>query len=348
MDYKYIIVGQGIAGSLIAMECLQRNIPFLVVDDPTKSRASRVAAGIINPLTGRKFVKTWMYDELVPIFKSTYQKFEEISGEKLLFEKEIIRVIPSVSDQNNWDAKTLSPEYENYMNSDVKLDEYETCITQKFNYGSVQGFQLKIGTLIQSFRNFLSSKSWLLEEEFNFELLSVAEKFVEYKSIKAASIIFCEGYKVSENPFFNHLDFAPAKGEVLLIKCAELKTERLLKDQIFIAPFEKGLYWVGATYSWENLDDKVTQEKREWLINALNKVLKTPYEVVDQIAGIRPSTNTRRPYIGTHKKYDNLHIFNGLGTKGSSLGPYWANHFMNHIENGDKLSNDVDIQLHNT
>lgn len=64
--YDYILVGQGIAGTALAWHLIQAGKRVLVVNDSTRPSASLVAAGIYNPLTGRKLVKTWMADTIFP------------------------------------------------------------------------------------------------------------------------------------------------------------------------------------------------------------------------------------------------------------------------------------------
>ena len=58
-NYDFIIIGQGIAGSVLSWYLLERNLKFLVVNDPKKNSSSTAALGVYNPITGKKFVETW-------------------------------------------------------------------------------------------------------------------------------------------------------------------------------------------------------------------------------------------------------------------------------------------------
>ena len=60
----YLIVGQGIAGTLTAFQLLERNKKICIIDDGNKTSSSSVAAGMINPVTGRKYVKSWMIEKI--------------------------------------------------------------------------------------------------------------------------------------------------------------------------------------------------------------------------------------------------------------------------------------------
>jgi choline dehydrogenase-like flavoprotein len=64
MQVDFLIVGQGLAGSLLARSLRLRGRKVHVVDDGWKSSASQVAAGLMTPLTGRRFTLTKDYPEL--------------------------------------------------------------------------------------------------------------------------------------------------------------------------------------------------------------------------------------------------------------------------------------------
>ncbi len=344
MDSKYLIVGQGLAGTFIAHQMVQRNLTFKVISNPDLSCASRVAAGIINPITGRKFVKTWMYEELHSEFIQAYASLEQLLGYQYLKKRSILRVIPSIADENNWDAKQLRSEMQAYMHSNADIKEYKSVTHARNAYGRVKGYQVNLANLVPDFAEYLKNGNRYIEETFDFGALKFQNDTVQYKGLEYQNVIFCEGHLVSQNPYFKNLPFSPAKGELLLIKCPDLRTERIFKDQLFILPLENDLFWVGASYAWEEFSDSPTKEKRKWLIESLEKVLSVSYEIVEHLAGVRPATKFRRPLMGTHPQYGQLHVFNGLGTKGSSLAPYWSKHFVNYLENGVALDPVVDIK----
>ena len=63
---EYLIVGQGLAGTLLAFEMEHNNIDFWIVSDTQKSKSSLVAAGMINPLVFKRLAKSWLVDDLLP------------------------------------------------------------------------------------------------------------------------------------------------------------------------------------------------------------------------------------------------------------------------------------------
>ena len=66
MEIDYLIVGQGISGTMLSWFLHKEGKSFAVIDDGNEHSASKTAAGIINPITGRRYVTTWMIDEVMP------------------------------------------------------------------------------------------------------------------------------------------------------------------------------------------------------------------------------------------------------------------------------------------
>lgn len=119
--YNYIIVGLGLAGSLLAYFLIKAGKRVLVVDSFKPNSSSRVAAGLINPVTGRQMVKTWQADTLLPFTENTYLELKEYFKKTFFFKQNITRLFASAEQKNVWELKTRSAEYENYWSSDPML-----------------------------------------------------------------------------------------------------------------------------------------------------------------------------------------------------------------------------------
>jgi glycine/D-amino acid oxidase-like deaminating enzyme len=75
----------------------------------------------------------------------------------------------------------------------------------------------------------------------------------------------------------------------------------------------------------------------------LKKLYTGHYEVLSASAGVRPTTNDRRPFIGWHPENKAVGIFNGFGTKGVSLVPYFSKLFVDSIEDREKVHIEADV-----
>ena len=125
---------------------------------------------------------------------------------------------------------------------------------------------------------------------------------------------------------------------------AELNIDFLLKSALFIIPLGQNNYRVGATFNHTDKTAAPTESGKQALVEKLKKVIDVPYEIIDQTAGIRPTTKDRRPFIGIHKEYARLAVLNGLGTRGVMLAPTMARNLFNYIEKGEMLDSEVDIK----
>lgn len=340
----YIIVGQGLAGTFLAHFLEKANQKVQLFDQTMPCAASRVAAGLINPITGRRYVKSWKIDELLPFAKKVYQELEALLGISIYAEKNLIRSLFNSREENDWFSRSGDPGYASYMADKAEIGKYATTTVPVFSYGEVeQSGRADLLSLVEAYRKLWLEKGNLIADSFDYTAIEFLEEGVRYQNFTAQKIIFCEGAKGVDNPFFGYLPFTNAKGEVLQVRIPDADFKKILKHRIFLIPLQDDLYWVGSTYDWDFKDAEPTPEGRNFLEERLKDVLKVPFEIVQHQAAIRPTVKDRRPFLGIHREFPSLAIFNGMGTKGASLGPFWAHHMADFLVNNGILDQAVDI-----
>ena len=340
----FIIVGQGLAGSLLAYFLLKRGQRIAVFDNNNAGSSSRVAAGIINPITGRRFVKSWMFDELKAFNDVFYPNLEAELGIKLYSKRRVLRFLQKNKDVNEWHARSAFEEYEFYMKKAPDWQQLDGKIHQPEAFGGIDhAAQVNMPLLLETVKNKLLTDILFFNESIDFKHIIMNDESVSLKEIKAQKIIFCEGQNGRNNPFFSYLPFEVSKGEILIAHIPKLKCDQIIKDKLIIAPLGNDLYWCGSNYEWNALDDQPTESIRKDLITKLKQTLKIDFEIVEHRAAIRPTVKDRRPFLGIHPDFPQLAIFNGLGTKGASLGPFWANHFVNYLCGNAPMNDEVNI-----
>lgn len=337
--FDYLIVGQGIAGSVLAWTLHQRGHRVLIVNDSAAPASSKVAAGIFNPLTGKKLVRTWKADDLFPFAHQFYANLEQTLKTQLLHFCSIYRPYRSIEEQNSYLAQTAEPSIAKYVKEQANDAKYADFIQNQYSGLEVtQSGWVNCVQLVEKIKDFFSEKGCYLDSKFEFGSVDFQENKVFYQNIEIKKIIFCEGYQARENPFFAWLPYSPVKGQTLLVDILGYALPEIVNQGIFILPLQtSGLCRVGATYSWHDIDWQTTAEAREFLEEKLKLLLKIPYRVVAQQAGIRPATHDRRPFMGLHPVHRQLAIFNGLGSKGVSLAPYFAGQLADFLESGKEI-----------
>ena len=210
--------------------------------------------------------------------------------------------------------------------------------------GKLNGNELDIQKLVLGYRKYLLDVKLLIQDSFDYDAIVVHENFAEYKGIQAKHIVFAEGFGLHQNPFFNDLPLDGTKGELLHIKAPNLKLNEIIKSSVFILPIGNDLYKVGATYNWEDKTNEPTKAGKDELIEKLNELITCDYEIVEHLAGVRPTVKDRRPLVGTHFEHKNLHLLNGLGTRGVMLGPFLAKSLLEYLEEGTTLDKEINIE----
>lgn len=343
---NYIIVGQGLAGSILALTLLKKGKSVIVIDDAKGYTASKIAAGLYNPVVFKRLVKSWLADDLLPYMNVFYPEMEKLLGAEFYFSKRIFKPFAEEQEKVLWLKKT-EEEIGKYLNEKIYTEDLNGIVFNLLGISEVMhAGNLDTVSFLNSCKEYLKKENLFIEEQFDYNQISMTENLVSYKDIIADKIIFCEGYKATENPFFKWLPFKLTKGETLIIKLPDehvIPFEIVINKAVFILPIGNNKYKVGATYEWEDLSEKTTEKGRLELVEKLQKVLKVPFEIINQQAGIRPTVNDRRPLIGLHPEHSQLAVFNGMGTKGVMLAPFFANQFACFLESHIPLDTEVDI-----
>ena len=339
---NFLIVGQGLAGSLLADELLKREQTIRILDPDVSETSSKVAAGIYNPITGRKMVKTWLADQLFPELEIFYQTIERDLGVKVLHPLRVYRPFVDQVEWNDWQARLSDPTYKHYLMNVGDSSRYIPHVSDP--HGGIElncsGY-VNQKYLIKSLQSKFINKGVYQHEMFQYGDFQVQDGFVSYKDIKAQRIIFCEGSDVRNNPYLNHLNFKIVKGELLEI-AGKIETNNILNRGVFMIPKED-FFTVGSTYDHSDMTWEVTDKARLELIRRLKKWYTGSIRVQAQSAGLRPATFDRRPYVGMLKNNQRIGIFNGLGTKGVSLAPFFAQQFADYLLGKGKLSAEVKL-----
>jgi len=340
--FHFLIIGQGLCGTFLSYYLLKAGKKILVVDEDKPFTASKVASGVINPVTGRRIVRTWRIEELLPFALNAYKAFGNELGTNLVKTCSLLDFHPSLQMKESFE-KRLNEEPE-YLHEAGNFDW-----KPYFNYYSGIGeirpcLLVDINLMLNRWREKLQLQNSLLTETFSSDDCAVNDDHVVYKNITANKIIFCDGVAGVQNPYFKNLPYAPNKGEAIIARISGLPQEYIYKHGLSIVPWKDELFWIGSSYEWNFIDVEPTAAFREKVIQQLRYWLKIPFEIVDHIASVRPANMERRPFVGLHPKYAAVGILNGMGTKGCSLAPFFAKQLVDHLAEGRPIYTDADVK----
>ena len=339
----YMIVGMGLAGACVALQLLKLKKRILVYDQPSQNRASSVAAGLFNPVTGRKLVKTWQADKIFPYLHTFYTTAEKTLSRRFFYKKVIYTPFVTVEEQNDWVGKDAEASWSGYILKVATRPLYENQIHDPLGGIRIgQGGYVDTNTFLEGVRSLLKKRRAYREEEWKEDEVYVASDHVMYRGASASKLVFCTGIHALGSRFFPGLPLVPLKGEVITISTA-LPLECIYNRGIYFIPSAPGSYKVGATYDIKDISARTTAGARAQLVEKAGAFLRNPFHCTHQEWGIRPSTMDRRPLLGVHPAHGHIFIFNGLGTKGVSLAPYLSETLVKYMEGDGNLEKEANI-----
>jgi len=341
-EVDYIIVGLGLAGIAFCEELIARKKTFFVFDAQGDA-ASKVAAGLYNPVILKRYTLPWKALEQFPALQQHWDKLGERLSGSIHKPISVRKIFTSVEDQNNWFTASGQVGLSHFIKPTVTRNT-NAHIEAPFHFGEVQHTgKVDIKKLISGYTEYLERTHAFAKAYVDHSKIELTEKGVRYQDIEASHIVFAEGYGMKKNPFFSALPLVGNKGEYIYIKAPDLKLNEAIKSSFFVIPVGDDTYQVGATFNWKDKDCLISTVAREELEVKLKTVIHCDYEVIAQEAGIRPTTGDRRPLVGVHPKHKQLALLNGLGTRGTMMSPYLAQCLIEHLEEGKPLPEEIDI-----
>ena len=346
MQVDFLIVGQGLAGSVLARTLLSAEKSVHLVDTHRVHSASRVAAGMFNPIVFKRLNKSWMADEALPFAADFYRAWEQELGWSAWHPTPIIRIFPDQEAANDFAARSASEGFDHILHTEIRPDG--EAQTAPFGYGVVEGSgYLELGRLLDNQRSAWLNSGLQTEADWREEDTEVTPQGVRWQDIRASHVVLCQGHALLDGTWFGHLPLRRTKGEVVDVYQPGLSLTHIVNNGRWAIPLGEGRFRLGATYEWHTGDPSITPEARALLLDKLAPVVGEHPQVEAQRGGIRPAVKDRRPMLGTHPQLARVHVFNGMGTRGVMIAPTAAAWMRDHLLQTSPLPQVADIQRFN-
>lgn len=328
---RVLIVGQGLAGTLLHYSLWKKGIQAVIVDQGHDRASTALAAGIINPVTGRTPKKAWMIDTLWPVAQAMYQELDQLltayqeEGEAPLWNEMLFyRPLKDMGACNDWDSIAGNSGMEAWIQDSTANHPFKTYFPG-VEWAVVKAARVNVRWMIRAYRQWVmasSDRGEIIADQLTQEDLTLQGEQAIYQGRVYDVVVACTGaFKAFE--WWSGEWIKQNKGEALFVKVPEPPMNGMLKAGILVAPLSDTIAWIGSKDSWNPDHDGPTQEGWDHLTSGWQHTFHASPEVLFHGAAMRPVTRDRRPIMGW-KAGTPWAIFNGLGTKGSSLGPYWA------------------------
>jgi len=343
-NIDYLIIGGGLAGSILGWHLQQQGGTVVIVDNDPAVNASRTAAGLINPITGKRLVKMANFEILHKEALGFYRGLEQQFSTELYFEMPLVRLFRSSDGLAALEKRRSDESYRPYIGNTIKPDN--SPLNAPFGGFEIrQAGYLDTTNFLDTLHQYFRQAGILRYGDFEYGDLTVGERDISWHDYRAQKVIFCEGYRMASNPWFGELPLQGAKGEILSVEIDGLELRQMVNGGHWLIPRKDGSYRLGATHSWHALDEEISEAERKELLEGFHKIIVGDYSlrVTAQRAGVRPATKDRQPFLGVHLQYPQLAIFNGFGAKGSLLIPWHAKRFAEFLSKAGELPQAADI-----
>jgi glycine/D-amino acid oxidase-like deaminating enzyme len=315
---RILIVGQGLAGTALAWQLHWRGVSAAVIDRGEPATASRVAAGLLTPVTGQRLAKTWRLDDLWPAAVAHYRRAEADTGERFFRPGPMVRLFRSAGERTRFETK--AGEFGDWVRSpDPPPGDGFAAPFGGFEMPTAA--RLEVAKYLDASRRRLTVVTTDLTDN-DLDLSGHAVR-VPRLGLTAGRVVFCRGVGDAGSRWFAGVRFQPAKGEILTVRIPGLTEPRVVHHGVWLVPLGDGLFRVGATFDRVNRDAVPTAAGRDEVLAKLRAFVRRPVQVVAHEAAVRPVTQPGRPTVAQGAD-PRVWLFNGLGTKGSLLAPYFA------------------------
>ena len=346
-EVDVLIVGQGLAGTLLAAALLARGVRVLVVDDGHRSSATRMAAGLLNPITGLRLTKLRQAERFIPVAQQVYADLERRWGAVFHHPKPMLRIFRSARQRDDWCKRLQSEDYRAYLQPPLAPGELPAALYAPHGAGlQRQTGYLDTPAFLDAGRRWLQQQDALYEASFDWFGLHLSDRAVRWRKLSTRWLIDCEGYRGGDNPWFNWLPFRPSKGQILTLETPDPLPDWILNHGTWLLPLGAGRVRVGATYEREAIAAGPTAAAREQLLGEAQALFqgRVRWTLLEAAAGVRPGTPDRMPLVGLHPRHPQLGMCNGFGSKGGLMAPHYTRCLAAALVDGTPLPPEVSLQ----
>ncbi len=343
MSRSAIIIGQGLAGTLLSRELLRRGWNITCIDDHHRSSSSVVAGGMWNPLSFRTMGMVWNALPFLDMLEETYLRIQAEMGKPIYHPRKLIRVFGNAAEANLWDERSEAGPASMLMEEGIPSDG---VIHAPFGTGTVAhcGW-LDVPALLRWMREQLREAGQLIEAVYDPSKLEHDAYGVRYEGVRADYFISCVGWQIHSDPLFSWLPVIPNKGEVLTIAESHIPESHIVNFGQFILPLGANRFRLGATFELNAPDDAPTENARKYLSGKLQKTFPGATPVIEtHQSGFRPTVPDRKPLIGAHPDFPRCISFNGFGSRGVMTIPWLSGNLADYLEGKGTILPEADVR----
>ena len=346
MRAEFLIVGQGLAGTALAWALAERGRSFLSVDRDEPLTSSKVAAGLVTPVTGMRLNLNWRFGALHPEALAFYRDKERQLGRPFYFELPHVRLFKKQEEIALWEKRVASPEVRRHVNFDAAAPLVDEAV-----------FTNPLGGFEQKDSGYLDTAAYLSASRAHFESIGAWERAeflaadtqaapdgIVWRGRRFSTLVLCQGWEAAQGAGFDWVPVQSALGTVFSLSAA-IREPRIINRGCWLLPRREGGFLAGPTYELKFADPRTPSEKAvRDLDQRLHALVRAPFEITGSQTAVRPIVRGCHALIGRHPSQPRVAFFNGLGSKGVLRAPFMARRLVEPLLDGAPLEAEYDLQ----
>lgn len=358
--FDYCILGAGLAGLSLADSLKRQDLGVCVIEkESVGSGASGTPGGLVNPATGRRATKSWKAEACYEAIAENLQKVSEYSETPFFRNNGVLRpaITPKMAAKmhERYEETEWSEGWCHWMSEQEIKEKHPGINCVEGGLWLPVGITVDVGRYLQAYGSYLEDEGVHIITGFEPEPVNLSTGW-EIKQgnhhIWAEHLVYATGYGTLSVDYWKEIDFHPIKGQVATFQTSsdKLGFDHSISSLGYIANLDGGetdTFIQGSTYEHDFENTRPSTFGKNYLKKRLHRTLpelEEHSEIIEQWAGVRVSTPNRKPVLGRHPEFHNLHLFAGLGSKGLLYGKFLADHYVDYLLNGTDLFGEISIQ----
>lgn len=345
-EFNTLIVGQGLAGSALAWHLAAAGQRVCVIDNGHRSSSSMVAAGLINPLAGMRFNRRPEVRDWLSAAEQWYAQLSQQFDRPFLHPLPMLRLLRSAQQQRFYQRRRDDRESSDLIGPGFTPSTCpEPVLAAHGGFIQFHTGYVDMPLLLGALGDWLRDNDALVAASISHDQVSPALDRVTVGDLSADRLVFCDGARLADNPWFDWLPLAPDKGEIIDVRDPEWRPEHIVNGAHWAVPLANGVTRFGSTHDHQQRDLEPTAAGRAALLagyRAMRPTADVP-KVERHLAGVRPATSDRYPLLGRHPRHRVLWVFNGFGARGALSIPWYAARMTDHLVHARPLPAEADI-----
>ena len=345
MSARILIIGQGLAGTALAWQLWEREVPFVVVDRDEAVTSSKVAAGLLTPITGMRLTVSWRYTMFYRVALGFYRACGQRLKRRFLFPRGYVRLLKNEAEIAKWHKRRRDPDMQPFLHPQTPVLDAGVIHDPQNGFQQRHAAWLDTTAYLQASRDFFASIEAWTQADVQPADVQYDTAGIEWKGQRFSHVIWAQGWSAEKHPLFNWVPFQSARGTILTVEADLRGEQRILNRGCWLLPRADGSLRAGSTYEWK-FDDPSTPDPEQvaLLENNLRSLLKVPATITATQTAVRPIIKNQQALMGTHPAHPRVAFLNGLGSKGSLRSPWLARHLVEHLLDGAALDSEMDLQ----